>query len=194
MNPAPGAAGAIYSTVDDLFIWDRGLCSDRLLKKNLRELMFKPNTSVPESQAAGGRQHSNYGYGWRIYNVVHPTTQKKTRVINHGGAINGFRAFVNRIPSRNAFIAILCNQGDPPGSNTVWLTLNRMNTEFIHVVTEQPHKVPRLRHALRTSGSINSFAVRELMPQFRGSKKKVKKSMGWITGNCCKRVDPFWKI
>ncbi len=143
MKPAPGAAGAIYSTVDDLFIWDCGLRSDRLLKKNLRELMFTPNTSVPESQAAGGRQHSNYGYGWRIYNVVHPTTQKKTRVINHGGAINGFRAFVNRIPSRNAFIAILCNQGDPPGSNTVWLTLNRMNTEFIHVITEQPYTIPQ---------------------------------------------------
>ena len=143
MNPAPGAAGAIYSTVDDLFAWDRALATDKLLKENLRDLMFTPNTSVPECQAAGGRQHSDYGYGWRIYNVIHPTTQKKTRVMNHGGAINGFRALVNRIPSRNAFVALLCNQGDPPGSNAVWLTLNRMNTEIIHVVTEQPYKIPQ---------------------------------------------------
>ena len=143
MNPAPGAAGAIYSTVDDLFVWDRSLTTNKLLKEDFRNLMFTPNTSVPETQAAGGRQHSNYGYGWRIYNIMHPTTQGKTLVMNHGGAISGFRALVNRIPSRNAFVALLCNQGDPPGSNGVWLTLNRMNTEIIHVVTEQPYKIPQ---------------------------------------------------
>ena len=33
MNPAPGAAGAIYSTVDDLFAWDRALTTNKLLKK-----------------------------------------------------------------------------------------------------------------------------------------------------------------
>lgn len=143
MNPAPGAAGAIYSTVDDLFTWDQALTRNKLLKENFRDLMFTPNTSVPETEAAGGRQHSNYGYGWRIYNVMHPTTQEKTLVMNHGGAISGFRALVNRIPSRNAFVALLCNQGDPPGSNSVWLSLNRMNAEIIHVVTEQPYKIPQ---------------------------------------------------
>jgi hypothetical protein len=35
MNPAPGAAGAIYSTVDDFFAWDRALTTDKLLKENL---------------------------------------------------------------------------------------------------------------------------------------------------------------
>lgn len=143
MDPAPGAAGALYSTIDDLFVWDCALTSNKLLKKNLRDLMFTPNTSVSESQAAGGRQHSSYGYGWRIYNVVHPTTKEKTLVINHGGAISGFRALVSRIPSKSAFIALLCNQGDPPGSNAVWLALNRMHTEIIHVVTDQPYKIPQ---------------------------------------------------
>ena len=143
MDPTPGAAGAVYSTIDDLFLWNRALTTDTLLRKFYRELMFTPNTSVPESQLAGGRRHSNYGYGWRIDNVVHPTTRTNIRIMSHGGAINGFRAIVSRIPHRNAYVALLCNQGDPPGSNTVWQTLDRMNTEIIRVVTEQPYKIPR---------------------------------------------------
>ncbi|MBT7729172.1 MAG: serine hydrolase [Planctomycetaceae bacterium] len=142
MDPAPGAAGAIYSTVDDLFLWNRALSTDTLLKKFYRELMFTPNRSVPESRAAGGRQHSNYGYGWRIDNVVHPTTGRNIRTMSHGGAINGFRAIVSRIPHQNAYVALLCNQSDLPGSNSVWQTLNRMNTEMVRVVTEQPYKIP----------------------------------------------------
>jgi len=142
MDPAPGAAGAVYSTIDDLFLWERALATDTLLKKFYRELMFTPNTLVPESQAAGGRPHSNYGYGWRINSVAHPTTGRSIRVMSHGGAINGFRAIVSRIPDRKAYVALLCNQGDLPGSNPVWQTLNRMNTEIIHVVTEQPYKIP----------------------------------------------------
>jgi tetratricopeptide (TPR) repeat protein len=49
---------------------------------------------------------------------------------------------VSRIPQQNAYVALLCNQSDLPGSNTVWQMLNRMNTEIIHVVTEQPYKIP----------------------------------------------------
>ncbi|MEC8557286.1 MAG: hypothetical protein VXZ82_19975 [Planctomycetota bacterium] len=61
------AAGAIYSTVEDMFLWDRALCTGQVLGKQYRDLMFRPNNEVPEVKAAGGRSRSIYGYGWQIY-------------------------------------------------------------------------------------------------------------------------------
>lgn len=146
MDSTPGAAGALYSTVEDMFLWDRALNSDRLLDKKYRDQMFTPNRNVPEVKAAGGRAHSNYGYGWQIFTRTHPVTKRRTKVINHGGAINGFRAMENRLVDDDAFVIVLCNQGDPFGSSDVWNAVVRLSGELIHVVTDQPYRMPGKAH------------------------------------------------
>lgn len=142
MDSSPGASGSVYSTVEDMFLWDRALYTDELLEKKYRDLMFTPNRDVPEVKAAGGRPHSRYGYGWQIYARTHPVTKRKTRIVNHGGAINGFRAMENRLVDDDAFIIVLCNQGDAPGSSDVWDSVVNLSTELIHVVTGQPFRMP----------------------------------------------------
>ena len=142
MDSSPGAAGALYSTVGDMFLWDRALYTDQLLEREYRELMFTPNRDVPEVKAAGGRAQSRYGYGWQIYTRIHPVTKLRTRVINHGGAIHGFRAMENRLVENDAFIIVLCNQGDSFGSGDVWRAVGNLSTELIHVVTGQPFRMP----------------------------------------------------
>lgn len=142
MGTTPGAAGALYSTVEDMFLWDRALYTDKLLGIKYRELMFSPNSDVPEVKAAGGRPHSVYGYGWQIFTRTHPVTKHRTKVINHGGAVNGFRAMENRLVDDNAFIIVLCNQGDPFGGTEVWNAVVALNTQIIHIVTGQPYRMP----------------------------------------------------
>ncbi|MGB2500268.1 MAG: serine hydrolase [Mariniblastus sp.] len=142
MGSAPGAAGALYSTVEDMFLWDRALYTDQLLEKKYLDLMFTPNRDVPEVKAAGGRPQSNYGYGWQIYSRSHPVTKRRTKIINHGGAIDGFRAMENRLVDDDAFVIILCNQGDMMGSTEVWNSVTRLSSELIHIVTEQPYRMP----------------------------------------------------
>jgi CubicO group peptidase (beta-lactamase class C family) len=58
----PFAAGALYSTVGDLSLWDQALYGERLLPANLRELLFKPNLE-------------NYGFGgeFSFRSLVPPT-------------------------------------------------------------------------------------------------------------------------
>jgi tetratricopeptide (TPR) repeat protein len=146
MDSTPGAAGALYSTVEDMFLWDRALYTDKLLDKKYRELMFTPNRDVPEVKAAGGRAHSNYGYGWQIYQRTHPVTKRQTKVINHGGAIEGFRAMENRLVDDDAFVIVLCNQGDAFGYTDVWNAVVRLSGELIHVVTGQPYRMPGKAH------------------------------------------------
>ncbi|HZM86088.1 MAG TPA: serine hydrolase domain-containing protein, partial [Blastocatellia bacterium] len=39
----PYAAGSLYSTVEDLYLWDQALYGDKVLSAKSKELMFKPN-------------------------------------------------------------------------------------------------------------------------------------------------------
>ena len=142
MGADPGAGGGLYSTVEDMFLWDRALYTDQLLNEEWRTRMFTPNRDVPEVKAAGGRAQSRYGYGWNIFTRIHPVTKHRSAVVNHGGAINGFRAMENRLIEEDAFIIVLCNQGDDFGSSEVWNAVVNLSSELIHVVTGQPYRMP----------------------------------------------------
>lgn len=182
MDSSPGPAGGIYSTVEDMFLWDRALYGDRLLRKKYRNLMFTPNRDVPEVAAAGGRPHSNYGYGWQIYSRSHPITKRRTKIINHGGAINGFRAMESRLIDDDSFVIILCNQGDPFGSTDVWDSVIELNTQLIHIVTDQPYRMPRkhrMPQAQRMYQIIKSDGVEKAIEWFKANGKSV----GWGAAN-----------
>ncbi len=182
MGSSPGASGALYSTVEDMFLWDRALYTDQLLQQKYRDLMFTPNRDVPEVKAAGGRPQSKYGYGWQIYTRTHPVTKRRTRVINHGGAINGFRAMENRLVDDDAFVIVLCNQGDPIASTEVWNAVIRLSTELIHVVTEQPYRMPgkaRQTQQQRMYQIAKTQGVEEAIKWFKSKGKQA----GWGGAN-----------
>ncbi len=176
MDASPGAAGSLYSTVEDLFLWDRALHADRLLEKNYRDLMFTPNRDVPEVKAAGGRPQSRYGYGWNIYTRTHPVTGKRTRIVNHGGAINGFRAMMDRLVEDDAFVVVLCNQGDAPGESEVWRAVVNLSTELGHIVTGQPYRMPgkpRPTQARRMYEMVKAEGVEAAIAWFEAKGKKA---------------------
>ncbi len=176
MDSSPGAAGAIYSTVGDMFLWDRALYTNQLLSQQYRDLLFTPNREVPEVKAAGGRAQSRYGYGWQIYSRIHPVTKRRTKVVNHGGAINGFRAMENRLVEDDAFIIVLCNQGDSFGGSEVWNTVINLSNEMIHVVTGQPYKMPRksgLTQSQRMYDLIKRDGVEAAIEWFEEKGKKA---------------------
>jgi CubicO group peptidase (beta-lactamase class C family) len=142
MDSSPGPAGSLYSTVEDLFRFSRGLRTDQLLEEKYRKLMFTPNQNVPEVKAAGGRPKSTYGYGWNIFQRTHPISKHRVQIISHGGAINGFRAMMSYLPEDDIFVVILCNQADPNGSATIWNSIQRFNRELINIATRQPYRLP----------------------------------------------------
>ncbi|MDF1745384.1 MAG: serine hydrolase, partial [Gimesia sp.] len=175
MDSTPGASGALYSTVEDMFLWDRALHTDKLLDKKYRDLMFTPNGDVPEVKAAGGRPRSVYGYGWQIYTRTHPVTRKKIKVINHGGAIHGFRAMENRLVDEDAFVIVLCNQGDSFGSSQVWGAVLKLSNELNHIVTGQPYRLPgkaRVTQEQRMYEMVKAQGVEAALEWFKAKGKK----------------------
>jgi CubicO group peptidase (beta-lactamase class C family) len=96
----PFAAGALFSTVGDLYLWDQALYTERLLPARLRDLLFKPNLE-------------NYGYGWVIL-VPQPSAPYAGESIPmHGGAIFGFQSVIQRIPKHQELIVLLDNTDSP---------------------------------------------------------------------------------
>ena len=166
----------LFPTMEDMFVWDRALHTDKLLNKKYRDLMFIPNRDVPEVKAAGGRPHSVYGYGWQINTRTHPVTKRRTKVVNHGGAINGCRAMENRLVDDDAFVIVLCNQGDPYGGTEVWNAVVRLSAELIHVVTGQPFRMPgkaRVTQDQRMYKIVQSEGVEAAVTWFKDKGKRA---------------------
>ncbi len=86
----PHAAGALYSTAEDLYTWDRALHTDKLLSRESLDKMFTPFLN-------------NYAYGWNVSELF------GHKLISHGGGINGFVTHIACFPQDDACIVILCN-------------------------------------------------------------------------------------
>ena len=102
----PFAAGAIESTVDDLWSWTRALGDGKLVDAKLLERAWTPY-AVTDGK-------SNYGYGW---DISRDRDAQGERWIRHGGGINGFMSYAAWVPERQVFVAVLSNAmgGGNPG-------------------------------------------------------------------------------
>lgn len=93
----PYAAGSLYSTVEDLFIWDRALAGDKVLSAGQKEKMLTDYIN-------------GYGYGWGV-NEGRTFGDKDVTVVGHGGGINGFNTLIQRIPEDGHMVVLLNNTG-----------------------------------------------------------------------------------
>lgn len=96
----PFAAGALYSTAEDLYKWDQALYTERLIPVKLRDLLFRPNLE-------------SYGYGWAILIPKAGQPFAGESIPMHGGAIFGFQSVIERIPNQRDLIILLDNTDDP---------------------------------------------------------------------------------
>jgi CubicO group peptidase (beta-lactamase class C family) len=127
----PYAAGSLYSTVEDLYLWDQALYTNKLLSQKSMDLLFKPYIST------GG--DDSYGYGWFLEEV--PNGDKaKLKIIEHGGGINGFNTIISRVPADKNLVVLLNNTG-----GTI---LGEMNEGIRAILYNQPFNEPKKSMAL----------------------------------------------
>ena len=119
----PYAAGSMYSTVEDLFLWDRALYADKILSAKSKELMFKPNLE-------------NYGYGFGISNAALGETKQNVPVISHTGGINGFNTIIVRLVGNEHLIVLLDNTSQ--GQN-----LDKISKGITNILYDLPYSHPK---------------------------------------------------
>jgi CubicO group peptidase (beta-lactamase class C family) len=94
----PYAAGALYSTVEDLLRWDQALYGDTLLSAAGKSKMFEPFLD-------------DYAYGWTVKKLPIGVDETERTVIAHGGGINGFNTLISRVIEDRHLVVLLNNTG-----------------------------------------------------------------------------------
>jgi len=121
-------AGAMYSTVGDLYLWIQALYTEDLLSDKYKDIMFKPFLN-------------NYAYGWRVRKILLAESEDSLQVISHGGGINGFNTLITRLVDDKYFIVLLDNAGGNPPWDLA--DLNRMNIGIINILYGKSYEQPK---------------------------------------------------
>ena len=93
----PHAAGALYSTVEDLYLWDQALDTETLVSQELLDLMFTPHAKVTGTDLS-------YAYGWLVGEMM------GRPAASHTGGIEGFSTEIRRYPDEKVTIIVLSNR------------------------------------------------------------------------------------
>jgi CubicO group peptidase (beta-lactamase class C family) len=91
------ADGALYLTIYDMAKWDAALYTDKLLKRASLEQMWTP------VKLNDGKTHP-YGFGWSIADI------RGRRLVEHGGAWQGFKAHISRYIDDKLTVVVFANQ------------------------------------------------------------------------------------
>jgi CubicO group peptidase (beta-lactamase class C family) len=92
----PVGAYGIYSTVGDLFLFDRALRAGMLIKPATQDSAYTDHDPMI-------RGHFNYGYGWRLFEMP------GEKVVYHTGWWHGFRHIFLRDMKNDVTIVLLGN-------------------------------------------------------------------------------------
>jgi CubicO group peptidase (beta-lactamase class C family) len=117
----PFSSGAMYSTIDDLYKWDRALYSNIVLTTGSLQKMFTPNKG-------------NYGYGFFIDSL-----EKHPR-IRHTGGIPGFNSHMARFPQDDVFIIVIGNTAIT--QNNTLRVVNVLTEGLENIMFDIPVEVP----------------------------------------------------
>lgn len=100
-------SGGIYSTVEDLYLWDQALSTEKLVRRATLEEAWTP------ARLNNGEQYP-YGFGWRLgpYGAL-------GRRVAHAGGWVGFSTFIARYPERRFSVILLSNLDDFEGERFV---------------------------------------------------------------------------
>lgn len=138
------SAGGIYSTTEDLLLWDQALYTNKLLSSKSLEEMYTP---VKEMFPGKG-----YAYG------VWTSTKHGRREVAHGGNMAGFITYLARYPSDRVTIIVLSNNGR--GSS------GKITGVLSSIVFGSPYDMPYERKAVSVASSVLDKYVGEYTFQY----------------------------
>jgi CubicO group peptidase (beta-lactamase class C family) len=157
----PYAAGSLYSTVEDLYLWDQALYTDKLLSAQLKEAMYKPGMS-------------DYAYGWVVRKAPLDAQGEPITKIEHEGGINGFNTLITRMPESKNLIVLLNNTGGTK--------LEEMSQKIAAILFGKPYKAPMRDIADTLFNTVMEKDVQTAIKQYRELKSTQKDAYDFSEG------------
>ena len=128
----PNMAGGLYSTTEDLLLWDKALYTEKILSRESLDEMFTPFKDLTPGKG--------YAYGW------YTTKRFNRQEIAHGGNTSGFINYIARFPAERVTVIVLSN--NETGSS------GRIANDLSAIVFGAPYKIPRERKAIAVASSV----------------------------------------
>ena len=129
------ADGSLYFTVEDIAKWDEALEAGKFLSHAGYEQMWSP-VNLNNGNTAP------YGFGWRI-----AKTDSGHRMLEHGGAWQGFASYIARYPDDHLTVAVLCNRA---GANVGYIA-KRVAGFYLPAFAPRVHSAVKLDPAILSS-------------------------------------------
>ncbi len=141
------AAGAMYSTVDDLLRWQTALRGDKLLTAESRQLFFTPAIN-------------NHAFGLYINKMKNGKT-----AIGHPGGISGFSSFLITFPEDSITIILLDNTASGRRGD-----LDNTSYGIYLMLTGQPYKFPKAPLPTALTETYLRSGVTKMLQQYEHDK------------------------
>lgn len=154
----PYAAGSMYSTVEDLYLWDQALYENILLNASYKEVMFKPYLE-------------DYAYGWLVTKTFYGS-KGPVSVIKHGGGINGFNTMIVRLVDNRDLIVLLDNTSQGQ-------SVDRISREITNILYDAPYTLPKQSIAELLLKTILEKGVEAGVQQYRDLKASQGSAYDW---------------
>lgn len=157
----PFAAGSLYSTVDDLYKWDRALYTDKLLSDDLKKTMLTPVLN-------------DYAFGWGVRKMKLDDGKTEVPTVGHNGGINGFNTVEIRFPETQDLIVLLDNtsRGDKLDS------LANGIADILHDIEPPAPKASLVDELMKTLASPDA----QVMARYRELKAKSPQTYDFSEG------------
>ena len=123
----PHGGGALYSTIEDMYRWDRALYTEKLITQESLDKIFTPFKN-------------NYGYGWRLSKLF------GRKCVGHSGGIEGFTARISRYPEENVCIIVL--------SNFSHARVNDISKDLAAILFREKYEIPKKQKVAKVDPSI----------------------------------------
>lgn len=121
------ASGALYSTIEDLYKWDRALYTEKLINKESLKTMFTPF-------------ENQYAFGWGVVDIFN------RQMIAHSGEIDGFTSNISRFADEDICVIILSNFEHSP--------INRINKDLLAIIFNKEYQIPDVVMTIRLPDAI----------------------------------------
>src|SRR5688572_22452482 len=97
-----GAAGALYSTVDDLLKWNQALYAGKVISEKSLKSALTPVVLNGKAEPPG-----KYGYGLGL------SSYRGTDIVGHSGGLHGFLTHLSYYPKEKMSVVMFTNTSDP---------------------------------------------------------------------------------
>lgn len=138
-----GSSG-IYTTIEDLLLWDQALYTEKLVSRKSLDEIFTPFLE-------------DYGYGW----LINKKFDRQT--ISHAGRHNGYKAFIARFPSERVTILV---QGNCDRANAT-----KTGTNLAAIVFGAPYTLPLQQGSDMLLAAITEKGIEAAVRQYRELKR-----------------------